>query len=169
MGFVLKKEVLYLNREKFNKEMELHKGEVHPKTIHNGHHAKLDRQSDIAAILHVSRSTLGNWLNRSNSIAEYHLKALANMFGCDWEYLCDKQEYRSKKEYMISILEKARDDIQHTHDNNEPWFEFFEFEDDHTITCNKYPVKRLIREIVQLGGYELIIEGLKDISDLIKA
>lgn len=164
----MKKEKLFLNKERFLKEMENHKGKVHPTVVHKGHHAKLDRQSDIAAILCVSRSTLGNWLNGTNSITEDHLKELAEVFECDWEYLCGKQEYRSRMEYAISTMNKIRENFKHAKENNEPWFEYLDFEVNRTITCNNYPVDRLIREIVYFGGYDLIIEGLKGISDFIK-
>ena len=172
----MKKEKLFLNRERFLKEMEIHKGKAHPEIIHKGHHAKLDRQSDIAAILNVSRATLGNWLNGSNSITEDHLEELAELFGCDWQYLCNKQNHRSTKGLVLDSMKEHSEllsqwvyDWEHPDKHNKPLIDYYEFEDAKTVSCQHYPVDKLIRDIVRMGGYELIIEGLKDISDLIKA
>lgn len=164
----MKNDKYYLNRERFESEMKRHEGETHSRIKYNGHYAKLDKEVDLAHIIGVTRSTLSNYKTNKYSIPLENLQALSRQFKCDWEYLCGKQEYRSRREYMLSAIRKASDDLQRAHENGEPWFEYLDFEDSHTVTCNKYPVDRLIREIVQLGGYELIIDGLKGISEYIK-
>lgn len=165
---VLKNEKLFLNKDRFMQEMEINKGKVHPEVIHKGHHAKLDRQSDIAAILMVSRSTLGNWLNGSNNITESHARELANVFGCDWEYLVGKQEFRSRRGHVHSMMNKIVENFERAEENDEPRIDPIELECDKLVTCHHYPIDKLIRDIVYLGGYEQIIEGLKGISDFVK-
>ncbi len=173
----MKKEKFYLNKARFLNEMENHKGKVHPDIIHKGHHAKLDRQSDIAAILNVSRSTLGNWLNGTNNITEENAKELAKLFECNWEYLVGKQEYRTKQDYYKAVFHdpwnEAAERTRKAKENNEPWIDF---EVRHTdtgnrellVNCNKTSVSDLIADIAKSGGYGEIIEGLKRLSDKVR-
>lgn len=165
---ILKKEKLYLRKDAFELEIKAHKGQKHPTKFYKGHHARLDKKCDIASMIGVSQPTLCNWLNGSNNITEVNLIALADLFGCDWEYLCGKQAMRSRIGYMQETIKKIADDYNDAIENDKEWFDPIAFEDEKTITCNRYPVDKLIKDIVQLGGYQLIIDGLREISEFIK-
>ena len=93
----MKNDKYYLNRERFESEMKRHEGETHSRIKYNGHYAKLDKEVDLAHIIGVTRSTLSNYKTNKYSIPLENLQALSRQFKCDWEYLCGKQEYRSRR------------------------------------------------------------------------
>lgn len=172
MVIVLEKEKYFLNEENFRKEMEKHKGKKHPTAKRNGHRCRLDAQIDIAEIIGVSRPTLNNYIKNREPIPKVNLEKLANLFGCDWEYLCGKQSYRTSPEGLMLALREVQEKTRMQKKNDKPWYEF-EMSGDKlenmTVTCNKMPVQELILNIARHGGYEQILEGLKMLSDDIAA
>lgn len=169
MEIVLAKQKYFLNEERFNLEMDRHKGQTHSKIRRKGHLARLDMQTDIAYIIGVERMTLNNYIKNRESIPENNLKALAKLFGCDWEYLCGQQDYRTSPEGLMDALNELSERAKRAKENDEPFLSCEVLDDDFLITCNKYSVKKLIVEIARHDGYRFIIEGLQELASDIKA
>jgi hypothetical protein len=105
---------------------------------------------------------MSNWVNGREPIPLDYLKALGDLFGCRWEYLCGMADYRSIREEWEETWNNATD--------SENDIEFQKaYKVDGTInlsvTCKEADIKDLILGIARAGGYPLIMDAIKGLLD----
>ena len=94
----MRREKIYINEERFKKEIAIHHGERHTTERVNGRRARLWVQSDLAAILHITKQHLTNVKRGKDAISEGALNKLAEVWKVTPEYLRGLSDARTVEE-----------------------------------------------------------------------
>lgn len=94
----MRREKIYINEERFKKEITIHHGERHPAERVNGRRARLWVQSDLAAILHITKQHLTNVKRGKDAISEGALNKLAEVWHVTPEWLRGLSNQRTPEE-----------------------------------------------------------------------
>ena len=104
-------------------EFNLHRGEVRkdvlcktPNCETEPHPARLDVPYDVGCIIGLnperSSQRMSNWRKGKEAIPRKYLNRLADLFGCDPDYLCGRTIYRTKEDYNRALAEQTEIELK---------------------------------------------------------
>ncbi len=110
-------------------EFNLHRGEVRkdvlcktPNCETEPHPARLDVPYDVGCIIGLnperSSQRMSNWRKGKEAIPRKYLNKLADLFGCDPEYLCGQTIYRTKEDYERALEKETRIELEDIKESN---------------------------------------------------
>lgn len=169
----IRKNELFLNSERFKAELKRHEGRVAPVLYtpddaspkYKPRPARLDRQGEVAFLIHVSKAQMSNWLAGRETITIERLQDLGELFGCDWQYLCDLTKYRTFQDAADEFWEDWNKPTPATPYNLSFVLGIGASNHSLSVSCEDMPVEKLVEAICKYPtGYEMIIKGLAAVA-----
>lgn len=106
----------YLNKTRFNELLDDNRERVvkYPyipecSTGSRKRKYKLGTQTHVASIIGASKTQMSQWITNAASIPSDYLKELGKLFCCDWRYLCDETDYKTKEEEYAAVIKEQKD------------------------------------------------------------